>query len=150
MKKTLGTALLAGTMLGGTAWGQDVTLTIESWRNDDLAIWQEKLIPAFEAKNPGIKVVFAPSAPTEYNAALNAKLDAGSAGRCRADSALVRLHNPFRDRQTEARAFRLRREERLEHPKPLVRRQSRTVVEYFHFQSLVVRATLQFDHAVVG
>ena len=30
--------------------------------------------------NPGIKVVFAPSAPTEYNAALNAKLDAGSAG----------------------------------------------------------------------
>ena len=49
---------------------QDVTLTIESWRNDDLAIWKDKLIPAFEAKNPGIKVVFAPSAPTEYNAAL--------------------------------------------------------------------------------
>jgi hypothetical protein len=32
------------------------------------------------AKNPGIKVVFAPSAPTEYDAALGAKLDAGSAG----------------------------------------------------------------------
>ena len=30
--------------------------------------------------NPGIKVIFSPSAPTEYNAALNAKLDAGSAG----------------------------------------------------------------------
>ena len=26
------------------------TLTIESWRNDDLPIWQEKIIPAFEAK----------------------------------------------------------------------------------------------------
>ncbi|MDK1377489.1 MULTISPECIES: ABC transporter substrate-binding protein [unclassified Sinorhizobium] len=73
--------LLASSILGsaGLAYA-DTTLTIESWRNDDLAIWQEKLIPAFEAKNPGIKVVFSPSAPTEYNAALNAKLDAGSAG----------------------------------------------------------------------
>ena len=74
--------LLASSILGtaGFAQAQDVTLTVESWRNDDLAIWQEKIIPAFEAKNPGIKVVFAPTAPTEYNAALNAKLDAGSAG----------------------------------------------------------------------
>ncbi|HCO53580.1 MAG TPA: sugar ABC transporter substrate-binding protein, partial [Pelagibacterium sp.] len=59
---------------------QDVTLTIESWRNDDLTIWQNTLIPAFEAANPGITLNFAPTAPTEYNAALNAKLDAGSAG----------------------------------------------------------------------
>lgn len=73
-------ALLASTMLSGAAMAEDVTLTIESWRNDDLAIWQEKLIPVFEAANPGIKVVFAPSAPTEYNAVLNSKLDAGSAG----------------------------------------------------------------------
>ena len=65
MKKTLGTALLAGTMLGGTAWGQDVTLTIESWRNDDITIWQDTLIPAFEAANPGIKLVFSPSAPVK-------------------------------------------------------------------------------------
>ena len=72
----LGTTLLAG----GGAFAQDVTLTIESWRNDDLAIWQEKIIPAFEASHPGIKLNFAPSAPTEYNAALNSKLDAGSAG----------------------------------------------------------------------
>ncbi|MBN9053905.1 MAG: sugar ABC transporter substrate-binding protein, partial [Rhizobiales bacterium] len=74
--------LLATSILGtaGIAQAADFTLTIESWRNDDLAIWQEKIIPAFEAKNPGIKVVFAPTAPTEYNAALNAKLDAGSAG----------------------------------------------------------------------
>lgn len=75
-------ALAASTLLGGVslAAAQDKTLTIESWRNDDLAIWQEKLIPAFEKAHPGIKVTFAPSAPTEYNAALNAKLDAGSAG----------------------------------------------------------------------
>ncbi|PWK70566.1 ABC transporter substrate-binding protein [Aminobacter sp. AP02] len=83
MKHRLLTGLLmASSILGtaGIALAQDKTLTIESWRNDDLAIWQEKLIPAFEKANPGIKVVFSPTAPTEYNAALNAKLDAGSAG----------------------------------------------------------------------
>ncbi|HWA51300.1 MAG TPA: ABC transporter substrate-binding protein [Dongiaceae bacterium] len=74
------TALAFGAMLGSAASAQDVTLTIESWRNDDLPIWQEKIIPAFEKANPGIKVVFSPSAPTEYNAALNTKLDAGTAG----------------------------------------------------------------------
>jgi raffinose/stachyose/melibiose transport system substrate-binding protein len=62
------------------ARAQDVTLTIESWRNDDLTIWQDKIIPAFEAANPGIKIVFSPTAPTEYNAALNTKLEGGTAG----------------------------------------------------------------------
>ena len=90
--------LLATSILGtaGLAQAQDVTLTIESWRNDDLSIWQEKIIPAFEAKNPGIKVVFSPTAPTEYNAALNAKLDAGSAGdliTCRPFDASLELFN---------------------------------------------------------
>src|SRR5437667_6720299 len=60
--------------------GEKVTLTIESWRNDDLSIWSDKIIPAFEAKNPNIHVVFAPTAPTEYNAALNTKLEGGTAG----------------------------------------------------------------------
>jgi raffinose/stachyose/melibiose transport system substrate-binding protein len=92
-------ALLAGaSLLGltGSALSQDATLTIESWRNDDLSIWQEKLIPAFEKAHPGIKVVFSPSAPTEYNAALNAKLDAGSAGdliTCRPFDASLELYN---------------------------------------------------------
>lgn len=57
-----------------------VTLTIESWRNDDLTIWQDVLIPAFNAHYPDIEVIFAPAAPTEYNAALNAKLEGGTAG----------------------------------------------------------------------
>ena len=98
MTRTLTAFLLGTSMLGsaGSAFAQDVTLNIESWRNDDLAIWQEKLIPAFEAANPGIKVVFAPSAPTEYNAALNAKLDAGSAGdliTCRPFDSSLELYN---------------------------------------------------------
>ena len=77
------TRLLMGAalaLLGAPVLAQDVTLTIESWRNDDLTIWQQSLIPAFEADNPGIKVVFAPTAPTQYDSALNAKLEAGSAG----------------------------------------------------------------------
>ncbi len=83
MKTKLLTALLLGSSMlatAGIARAADVTLNIESWRNDDLGIWQDKLIPAFEAKNPGIKVTFSPSAPTEYDAALGAKLQAGSAG----------------------------------------------------------------------
>jgi len=81
MNHKLSTIALAGAvMFTGTALAQDATITIESWRNDDLTLWQDKIIPAFEKENPGIKVKFTPSAPTEYNAALNAKLEAGSAG----------------------------------------------------------------------
>ena len=96
MTKTFRFALLASTLLGGAASAQDVTLTIESWRNDDLTIWQDTIIPAFEAQNPGIKVVFAPTAPAEYNAALNSKLQAGSAGdliTCRPFDASLELYN---------------------------------------------------------
>src|SRR3954464_15988408 len=83
MTTKLLTALLLGTSIlgsAGVAYAKDITLNIESWRGDDLSIWKDKLIPAFEAKNPGIKVVIAASAPTEYDAALGAKLAAGSAG----------------------------------------------------------------------
>jgi raffinose/stachyose/melibiose transport system substrate-binding protein len=78
---TSGSAAQPTTASAGQApAGGKVTLTIESWRNDDLTIWSDKIIPAFEAKNPDIHVVFAPSAPTEYNAALNTKLAGGTAG----------------------------------------------------------------------
>lgn len=89
----LGSTILASATVANA---QDVTLTIESWRNDDLAIWQDKIIPAFEAENPGIKVKFTPSAPAEYNAVLNSKLDAGSAGdliTCRPFDASLSLYD---------------------------------------------------------
>ncbi|EBA06920.1 ABC transporter substrate-binding protein [Sagittula stellata] len=94
MTKTLKGALLLS-VLGTGAWAQDVTLTIESWRNDDLKIWQDEIIPAFEAEHPGIKLNFTPSAPAEYNAILNSKLDAGSAGdiiTCRPFDASLALY----------------------------------------------------------
>ncbi len=95
MTKTLRMALFTSTLLAGPALAA-TTLTIESWRNDDLTIWQDKIIPAFEAAHPDIKVVFAPTAPAEYNAVLNSKLAAGSAGdliTCRPFDASLELYN---------------------------------------------------------
>lgn len=75
-----GAAAPAGGGEAAAPSGDQVTLTIESWRNDDLSIWQDVIIPAFEEKYPNINVEFAPTAPAEYNAALNAKLEGGTAG----------------------------------------------------------------------
>lgn len=86
--------LLGSTLLAGAAAAQETTLTIESWRNDDLTIWQETIIPAFEAEHPEINVEFNPTAPAEYNAVLNSKLEAGSAGdliTCRPFDASLQL-----------------------------------------------------------
>ena len=69
----LAAGFLAGTVLSGELGAAE--LVIESWRNDDLPVWQETIIPAFEAKHPDIKVRFQPTAPREYDAALRAKLD---------------------------------------------------------------------------
>ena len=55
-------------------------LTIESWRVDDKGLWEEVLLPAFAKAHPGISVKFSPTAPPEYNSALNARLTAGTAG----------------------------------------------------------------------
>ncbi|HJW90728.1 MAG TPA: ABC transporter substrate-binding protein [Anaerolineales bacterium] len=76
--------------------GEKVTLTIESWRNDDLQIWEDQIIPAFEAKYPNIDVVFAPTAPAEYNGVLNTKLEGGTAGdliTCRPFDASLQLYD---------------------------------------------------------
>ncbi len=96
----LATTILGTTILGGTvAFAEDVTLNIESWRNDDLLIWQDTIIPAFEASHPGIKLKFNPAAPAKYNAVLNSKLDAGSAGdliTCRPFDASLQLYEKGR------------------------------------------------------
>lgn len=76
MKAFLYALLVCGMVSAASAQ----TLTIESWRNDDLAIWQDIIIPAFNEEHPDITVVFSPTAPTEYNAVLNSRLEAGSAG----------------------------------------------------------------------
>ncbi|NMD09463.1 MAG: carbohydrate ABC transporter substrate-binding protein [Phyllobacteriaceae bacterium] len=97
LKTTLKTALLAAVAVGAMAGAASAgKLTIESWRNDDAAIWKDKIIPAFQAKHPDITVEFTPSAPAEYNAALNARLEGGTAGdiiTCRPFDASLDLFN---------------------------------------------------------
>lgn len=78
------------------AFAQDDTIVIESWRNDDLTIWQDIIIPAFNAQYPDIKVVFSPSPPADYNGLLGSKLEAGTAGdliTCRPFDASLQLFN---------------------------------------------------------
>ena len=70
-------------------------LTIESWRVDDKVLWEEVLIPAFQRKNPGLVLKFAPTAPTEYDAGLQQRLSAGTAGdliTCRPFDASLNLY----------------------------------------------------------
>ena len=59
---------------------EEVTISIESWRSDDQAIWDDQIIPAFEAEFPHINVVFAPTTPLEYPPALRTRLEGGVAG----------------------------------------------------------------------
>lgn len=57
-----------------------VSLTIESWRTDDLAAWNDVILPAFMAQHPNIEVKFAPVQNTEYSTSLATKISAGTAG----------------------------------------------------------------------
>lgn len=59
---------------------EQVELIIESWRMDDLAVWQDKVLPTFHEKYPNIKVDFRPVINTEYGTSLPTKLTAGTAG----------------------------------------------------------------------
>ena len=70
-----GSVLLAASSLASAG-----TIKIESWRNDDADIWNSQIIPAFNKHYPDITVEFSPTAPTEYDAALNARLASGGAG----------------------------------------------------------------------
>ncbi len=78
-----------------TASARAGTLVIESWRVDDKALWEKVLIPAFQRQHPGIDVKFAPTAPTEYDAALAGRLAGGTAGdiiACRPFDASLALY----------------------------------------------------------
>ena len=92
LKKCSPLVLVTGLMAASQAFAAE--LVIESWRSDDLEIWQDKIIPAFNAAHPDIEVTFSPTAPREYNAALNARLEGGTAGdliTCRPFDASLQL-----------------------------------------------------------
>jgi raffinose/stachyose/melibiose transport system substrate-binding protein len=58
--------------------GESVSLTMGSWRSDDVK-QMETLLSAFNDAHPNISVSFEPTIPTEYNAALRTSLDTGNA-----------------------------------------------------------------------
>jgi raffinose/stachyose/melibiose transport system substrate-binding protein len=72
--------VMAAPMIVHAQSGSGQTLIIESWRNDDLPIWRDVIIPAFNERYPDIRVEFQPSPPADYNGLLNGKLEAGTAG----------------------------------------------------------------------
>ena len=72
-------ALSVGLIGGATASAQDPTkLTLGSWRTEDLAVWQDTILPAFKAAHPDIKVEFAPINTNEYNAAIQSQVEGGT------------------------------------------------------------------------
>lgn len=72
--------LAVGLCASGLALAEKTVITIESWRAEDQAIWDDKILPVFEAAYPDIDVQFKPTKATEYNAALSARFAGGTAG----------------------------------------------------------------------
>ncbi|MDA5109575.1 extracellular solute-binding protein [Brevibacillus thermoruber] len=62
---------------GGQGGSGQVTLTMNSWRVEDTEGYK-KIIQAFEAENPGIKIDFKPLKATEYDTILNTALQSDS------------------------------------------------------------------------
>ncbi len=72
-------ALGLTTLAGPLASAQDaVQLTLGSWRTEDLAMWEDEILPAFEASHPGISVEFRPTNTNEYNAAIQSQVEGGT------------------------------------------------------------------------
>ena len=96
-------AVSAGTTIAGMlvlagmqCAAAQTTLTIESWRSDDAAVWNDVILPAFMKAHPDIKVVFSPTVAAQFNSALNAKLEGGTAGdliTCRPFDISLNLYN---------------------------------------------------------
>ena len=60
--------------------GEKVELIIESWRADDLTVWEDKILPVYEEEHPNVDITFNGVVNTEYGTTLTTKLKAGTAG----------------------------------------------------------------------
>jgi raffinose/stachyose/melibiose transport system substrate-binding protein len=95
LRSLVSLALLTVTVVLTVATAHAGTIVIESWRVDDKPLWERVLIPAFQRSHPGIEVKFTPTAPTEYDAAVAARLAGGTAGdlvACRPFDASLALY----------------------------------------------------------
>lgn len=82
MKKVTLLPLAALTLVASTLANAQSTLVIDSWRSDD-AVWNEKIIPAFNKHYPDIKVEYR-SPPnwdaSKWNGEMENRFDNGTAG----------------------------------------------------------------------
>lgn len=65
------------TLFGGVMAQEPVTLTMGSWRVDDVTQMQV-ILDAFSAQHPEITIVFDPTNPPDYNATLRTQLEGGT------------------------------------------------------------------------
>lgn len=69
---------LAGCSAGGGGDADTVTITFGNWRTEDATLWEQNVIPAFEASHPGIKVTYQPTDTNDYNAAIASQIESGT------------------------------------------------------------------------
>ena len=55
-------------------------LVIETWRVDDVAIWNEKILPRFHERYPELTVRLAPVSSATYDQEVVQRLSEGKAG----------------------------------------------------------------------
>jgi raffinose/stachyose/melibiose transport system substrate-binding protein len=77
----VGLAVALGSSSGPLAHAQPtVNLVLESWRVEDASIWENTIIPAYQATHPGVNITYRPTNSTYYPAALGTELQGGTAG----------------------------------------------------------------------
>ncbi|RXJ73642.1 sugar ABC transporter substrate-binding protein [Veronia nyctiphanis] len=81
MKKYLSLSLLGSVLLNIAAPVMaQTTITVDSWRKDD-AIWEQKIIPAFNKHHPEITVVYRSSDDSaQFDSELKSRFENGKAG----------------------------------------------------------------------
>jgi raffinose/stachyose/melibiose transport system substrate-binding protein len=57
-----------------------VNLVLESWRTEDASIWQDTIIPAYQATHPDVHISYRPTSNLDYAAALSTELQGGTVG----------------------------------------------------------------------
>ena len=70
---------LAGCAAGGADNGDTTKLVLGSWRTEDIAMWEDEILPAFHEAHPDIEVEFAATDTNDYNAAIQSQVAGGNA-----------------------------------------------------------------------
>lgn len=59
---------------------EKIEIVIESWRTDDIAVWEDVVLPAYMDRHPEVTVKFNATSNSEYGTTLTTKLQGGTAG----------------------------------------------------------------------